>query len=273
MELPKGVLGHIATILHEPSEILNLALTCRALRNVCEGVVRAAIDGATDEERSNLPQVNLPAAHDLKSRHRSSSFRNWGLISKYQQILKHREGLKFDQIVGGVKYSDSNDTSGITISGGRGFGVSNRIMRSGVHRATFNISDRGTVEVGIVRPMDYKRIALHSYQYTYPSAELVTEKYPSAWRDEDEISINGLLLHSLGYTCLYKGLKATPTSICEKVGLRFDTDDEIGLVLNLDAGTLSMHKNGICVGELCSGLEGEYLWVGCILAGSAMHIY
>mmetsp|Transcript_32514 Transcript_32514/g.78705 ORF Transcript_32514/g.78705 Transcript_32514/m.78705 type:complete len:106 (-) Transcript_32514:141-458(-) len=45
---------------------------------------------------------------------------------------------------------------------------------------------------------------------------------------------------------------------------RFGINDKIGLVLNLDAGTLWMFKNGIYRGELCSGLEGEYLWVCCL---------
>eukprot|EP00578_Thalassiosira_sp_NH16_P013124 CAMPEP_0181124102 /NCGR_PEP_ID=MMETSP1071-20121207/26283_1 /TAXON_ID=35127 /ORGANISM="Thalassiosira sp., Strain NH16" /LENGTH=171 /DNA_ID=CAMNT_0023209347 /DNA_START=176 /DNA_END=687 /DNA_ORIENTATION=+ len=139
MELPEGILRHVATILHEPSEILNLALTCQGLRNVSEGVARTFIDGATDEERSNLPQVNLPTTRDLIVPGRSRSFASWGLISKYQQILKHRESLKFDQIVGGAEYSDPNDMSRIAVNG-EGFGVSNRIMRSGVHRATFEFS-------------------------------------------------------------------------------------------------------------------------------------
>jgi len=83
MELPDGIMGQIVTILHEPREILNLALTCQRLRNICEGVARAFIDGATDKERSNLPQVKLPTTHDMRSPGRSSSFGNWGLISKY----------------------------------------------------------------------------------------------------------------------------------------------------------------------------------------------
>ena len=156
MDLPDGILGQIVTILHEPREILNLALTCQRLRNICEGVARAFIDGATDEERSNLPQVNLPTTRDLSSPGRSSSFATWGLISKYQQILKHQEGLKFDQIAGVVEYSYPNHMSKITNPYGTGFGASNRIMRSGVHRATFEFSGHGGVRLGIARPMDYK---------------------------------------------------------------------------------------------------------------------
>eukprot|EP00578_Thalassiosira_sp_NH16_P011582 CAMPEP_0181121312 /NCGR_PEP_ID=MMETSP1071-20121207/24668_1 /TAXON_ID=35127 /ORGANISM="Thalassiosira sp., Strain NH16" /LENGTH=294 /DNA_ID=CAMNT_0023206117 /DNA_START=176 /DNA_END=1057 /DNA_ORIENTATION=+ len=261
MELPGGVLGHVVTILHEPSDILNLALTCHGLRVICEGVARTFIDGATDEKRNNLPQVNLPTTCDLNSPGRSSSFASWGFFSKYQQILKHQEGLTFDQLVGDVEYSDPNDKSKITSSGERGFGVSNRIMRSGVHRATFEfsgegMSGRGAIFIGIARPMDYQRIALHGYQYTYPSSEPVRKKYPSAWRDE--VIINIVQHSSSGNTWLYKGLEAI--TINENVDFPFSNGDRIGLVLNLDAGTLSMHKNGIYVGELCSGLEGEYLW-------------
>ena len=280
MELPNGVLRHVATILHEPSEILNLALTCQGLRVICEGVARAVIDGATDEERSNLPQVNLPTTRDLSSPDRSHSFRNWGLISKYQQIFKHREGLKFDQVVGGVKYSDPNDMSKIIFSEGSGFGASNRIMRSGVHRATFELSGNGMAWLGIVRPMDYKRIALYNNRCIAPEGQRVTglrhrhridtptdvpvlKKYPMAWGDE--VNTNAVLLSYSGHKILYKGLERT----CDRRNIRlcFDINDKIGLVLDLDTGTLSVSKNGSYVGELCSGLEGEYVWVGCISSG------
>jgi len=263
MELPEGILRHVATILHEPSEILNLALTCQGLRNVSEGVARTFIDGATDEERSNLPQVNLPTTRDLIVPGRSRSFASWGLISKYQQILKHRESLKFDQIVGGAEYSDPNDMSRIAVNG-EGFGVSNRIMRSGVHRATFEFSGQGGVyvHVGIARPMDYKRIALCGNQYEGPADRCVLEKYPSTWRDED--SINDVQFSNYHELLLYKGLEEnydwnrdSPESV------RFGINDRIELLLNLDAGTLSMLRNRIYVGELCSGLEGEFVWVDC----------
>ena len=116
--------------------------------------------------------------------------------------------------------------------------------------------------------MDYKGISLHSNLHGYPADQLVMEKYPSKWRNED--NINALLLSSLGDTWECRGLERTNTWN-ENTGLRCGVNDKIVLLLNLDAGTLSMHKNGIYVGELCSGLEGEYLWVGCyddIVGGS-----
>jgi len=141
-------------------------------------------------------------------------------------------------------------------------------MRSGVHRASFEFrSGRPArpwvgVQLGIVRPMNYKLIYWSGNRYgDYPTSKQVTEKYPSPWRDE--VNINAVLLSQYGGVDLCKGLEETYTP--QNVRLQFDVNDRIGLVLNLDAGTLSMHKNGIYVGELCSGLEGEYLWVGCIV--------
>ena len=98
-----------------------------------------------------------------------------------------------------------------------------------------------------------------------PPHDSVKEKYPSAWRDE--ISINVVLHSRFGQTYLSRGIEPITFTPNRNDGLRFGMNDKIGLVLNLDYGTLSMYKNEIYVGKLCSGLEGEYLWVGCISGG------
>mmetsp|Transcript_35854 Transcript_35854/g.64573 ORF Transcript_35854/g.64573 Transcript_35854/m.64573 type:complete len:125 (-) Transcript_35854:223-597(-) len=95
LALPDEVLKRIASQLHDPNQLLTLALTCKHLQTVVEGVAHAFIDGATDEERNNLPQVNLPMTNSEEW-----VGRNWGVITKYQLILKHRESLRFDQIFG-----------------------------------------------------------------------------------------------------------------------------------------------------------------------------
>jgi len=138
-------------------------------------------------------------------------------------------------------------------------------MRSGVHRASFTFSSAEywwdkPVMLGIVRPMNYERIDRCGNQYSYPTVEQVIQKFPSPWRDE--VNSNAFLLCQYGQAYLCKGLEER--YIRRKDELCFDLNDRIGLVLNLDAGTLSMHKNGTYVGELCSGLEGEYLWVCCL---------
>ena len=45
------------------------------------------------------------------------------------------------------------------------------------------------------------------------------------------------------------------------------TGDEIGMLLNLDEGTLSVYKNGRKLGVMKRGLAGEYCWVATIHIG------
>jgi hypothetical protein len=41
---------------------------------------------------------------------------------------------------------------------------------------------------------------------------------------------------------------------------------EFGMLLDLDEGTLSLYKQGRCLGVMMRGLTGEYCWVANILA-------
>ena len=41
----------------------------------------------------------------------------------------------------------------------------------------------------------------------------------------------------------------------------FNNGDEIGMLLDLNVGTLSIYKNGRYLGILKDGLAGEYCWV------------
>lgn len=43
-------------------------------------------------------------------------------------------------------------------------------------------------------------------------------------------------------------------------------DGELGLLLDLDEGTLSVYKNGVRLGTMMDGLSGEYTWTAQIIA-------
>ena len=83
VELPVDVLKHIALLFHDPAALLKLQWAV-------ESAAQAFIDAdATDEERTNLPRVDLPTA-DVGGERAS---RRWGVIAKYKLILNHREPL------------------------------------------------------------------------------------------------------------------------------------------------------------------------------------
>ena len=67
LALPDEVLKRIASQLYDPNQLLALALTCKHLQTVVEGVARTFIDVcATGEERNNLHLVNLSMANSDK---------------------------------------------------------------------------------------------------------------------------------------------------------------------------------------------------------------
>lgn len=57
----------------------------------------------------------------------------------------------------------------------------------------------------------------------------------------------------------WDGMKGFECSQNEKIG-------QVGLLLDLDEGTLTVYKEGKCLGIMMRGLTGEYCWAVSILA-------
>jgi hypothetical protein len=50
----------------------------------------------------------------------------------------------------------------------------------------------------------------------------------------------------------------------------FDQGDVVGLLLDCDAGTLTVKKNGRRLGVAATGLAGEFCWVASMRHGTGM---
>ena len=50
------------------------------------------------------------------------------------------------------------------------------------------------------------------------------------------------------------------------------SDDEVGMLLDLDDGTLSMYKNGRKLGVMKRGLSGPYCWAASLYSGARVKI-
>ncbi len=60
LAFPDEVLERVASHLCAPAQLLTLGLTCKQLLTVSKAVAQRFIDvEATDDERNNLPQVDL----------------------------------------------------------------------------------------------------------------------------------------------------------------------------------------------------------------------
>ena len=53
---------------------------------------------------------------------------------------------------------------------------------------------------------------------------------------------------------------------------RVSAGDEIGMLLDLDEGTLSVYKDGRKLGVMKSGLAGQYCWVASMWNGTSVSI-
>lgn len=53
---------------------------------------------------------------------------------------------------------------------------------------------------------------------------------------------------------------------------RVPRDSVLGILLNLDEGTLSIYQDNQKLGIMKSGLEGEYCWGGCMIGASTVLI-
>ena len=231
-----------------------------------EGVAQTFINDATEEERNNLPQVELPilGIQEWVGRH-------WGVIVNYKLILAQRATLRFDQFVGNVDQVEGDKSKLISthlFDIQYGFGTSNHIMRSGVHKVkfeyggVFNVDDGGLM-IGIMRPMDYYNKSLYDSLDDISLADNgIVAKYPHVWHNEDKINV--VQWYSDGDVVLRKGQH---TKVDGFYSDEFYSTDRVGFILDMNNGTLALYKNGNCVGQVISGLDGEYVWYARSLGG------
>jgi len=246
--------------------ILSLALTCKKFGisndeklSVIKKSARIIVqDVATNDQLAALPHYNGESS--LADYH-------------YLQLLK--EPLAFDQLVGRVEYVNSWEF--IVRQSGYNWGTaySNNILRAGKHYVSFEAcsstpSRYTSLFSGVMRPGRANEsargyIPLHKEFFQQFSRRLGQgehnnnvhccmyysydgECYSSDWEEE----------HSMGQS--WEGMEST-TSNCE-----------IGMLLDLDEGTLTVYMNGQKLGVMKRGLVGPYCWVVSMLRGTNVAI-
>ena len=278
-------------------ELLNLALTCKRFGgtnddtkqnssddnnndshytwSLMEEAARQIINNAKEEERNALPRYDGET---------------W--LALYKELELLRAPLTFDQFLektDGLHYVD-NDKSRIETarSSLQRSGISNNIMRSGKHYATFRRSGtvQGYMRVGVMRPMK----GLDQYVCEIGS------KSPLDWESfrrcerwgKSEVHV----CHYLDYNggCFHHDWKYCDGSQSDDwTGMEsFENGGyDVGMLLDLDEGTLSVYIDGRRLGIMKSvsfwfdimlyncfvtlvfvfqskGLAGEYCWVAVI---------
>ena len=226
----------------------------------------------TDEERARiLPQESL--------------------LGVYHEFLKLRMDLKFHQVVGGNEaheaelsecktavYSNCND--------GPDYAplvcaLGTEVMKAGRHYVTFSrvgnslMFPPSMVNVGVIRPIDLSKVDLKVAntkkgeerfqpwdEQHYPA--LADANKTGGWGEDGKIDY--CIYQSNGGDCFF-GYWNNPNPIEEEETLnewpgkgRILFNEDCGLLLDLDEGTLAVYKAGKRLGVIMDGLIGEYSW-------------
>ncbi|EJK51996.1 hypothetical protein THAOC_28777 [Thalassiosira oceanica] len=248
---------HITSFLGTPHELLNLALTCKSFGwrqplsartwSLVEEVARQAVcSRATDDEMGCLPQCDVTT---------------WlSILHRFEHMLD------FDVLLGGsiehvngdktaVCATDPNDCSSVAVSSGYA-------MRSGAHYAEFLIT--GIPFIGIVRPMPGLDAGAYQENFSFIWAndsrlhpDFLAQRSDD-WDDSD--------VHACDFNCDDGKMSWTNWDDELNEGKEWDgmescqSGDTVGMLLNLDEGTLSVYRNNRLLGVLKTGLSGPYCW-------------
>jgi len=257
------VLGLLATFL-EADDLRQVRATCKALGcsdeaafdglSMTEAAARRVFEGASHEEKAVLPW------HDCE-----------GWIEQYHHLLMLRARLTFDQLVdggiGGIEYQ-AGDKAVVQTTGAVFCSAicGNHIMRAGKHWATFIGVGAGSdpyCSVGVIRPLPgLEHRELEGFHPSRPQfREDLRRERTSRW--EGDVHFCHFYFRD-GGECWYSNWEDSSESNWDGFEHYDDRSGELGMLLDLDSGTLSLYQNGLRLGTLKDGLAGVYCWIACL---------
>ena len=212
---------------------------------------------ATDEERRCLP--NDEDESDI------------GLCRALAQL---RQPLCFDVLAGGGFGPQESPAAGVTYTEcvGRSTAMSGHAMRGGRHYVEFSITstDDCGVHLGVIRPVSLTNgIDLEADWEGHVNPVIVSSSYKPALSNKLRSQRNSKWgdsnVHCCSYYCSSGDCYWTDWN--NNVRCSFSQGSEvlrgsgtIGLLLDLDEGTLSVFKNGRRLRVMKGGLGGKYVW-------------
>ena len=250
-------------------DLVSLALTCRRFGSshlhdtglsLMEDTALQKINNSQKEERDALPkQVGQT------------------YIELYSELEQLRATRIFDQLIGNRLSYVNNDKSHIEfVDEGTpdNTAISNHVMRAGRHYATFTQEGEWVIRIGIIRPLkNFDKKGLYAFDPL--DVEEFRSERTERWGDHESIQVNYCSLavgsrdfHNNG-RCFWsdwlnsREINYIPSNDWEG-NEGFENNDEIGMLLALDAGKLSVYKNGRSLGILKDGLTGEYCWTATL---------
>ena len=264
------------------NELLNLALTCRRFgaKNTTHQDNLSLMEEAalqytmeqTEAERETLSRFNIQSCLEL-----------------YHELQRLRSPLIFDRLIGqNIEYVDEGYSEMALLRYQLRFGreiyredkkkmciwcastetntaISNKRMRGGKHCVTFTKHGYGRMNVGIIRPM---KVEGEDEILWFDPLERRCWDNMKQCRTNHEWeanTVNCCMYNSFSGSCCWSDC-TTNTTYDTWTGMdTLQGEGAISLELDLDEGTLTVHKDSVRLGVIkTSGLSGEFCWIASI---------
>ena len=252
-------------------DVLNLAITCKRF-------------GISDDEKlSVIKKSTHIAVQDIATKEQLAALPHYdgeSSLADYHYLQLLRVPLTFDQLVSGYSLGvvHCEDKSCVRYQNGSAWGTafSNNILRAGKHYASFHfVNAEGWVGVGVMRPgqaIEKRRILMGP---TYREFFKNFSRRLGHGECNNDNSIHCCFYdtgdgrcHSSDWAHVYNPEPGISWDGME----RLSSGDELGMLLDLDEGTLSVHKNGRKMGVMKRGLAGPYCWVSTTRGSNTVRI-
>ena len=283
-----------------PHDMLSMALSCRRFgaKNVTDNKKRsAAREEDMREVRQRTDSISLMEVaartilynkwtEDEKKALPRRGDESW--IGLYQEFLKlFHYPLQFDKLAGQcIEYVEGSNKTTVATEDVMMYhhtAINQNVMRSGKHSVSFHVNDPmggGGILIGIMRPTtkditrlercypagdDLSSFSLKDYGSLYNDnvdccllstyyGNGITRKRWKEWEESELLAMdNG------------QRWQAARQNKCTTFGWKGQeqiraSSFKVGLILDLDEGTLDVYTNDRHLGTMKSGLVGEYCW-------------
>ena len=263
-----SLVAQVASFLGLSRELLSMALTCKSFGWPSSTVGLSLVEEAarqfvtiqlqpSDVEKNALPQYNHGTPIWLS------------ILHELEQLRLH---LKFNKLVGRGSALAGRDSA--VVNYGEGYecstAMTSYVMKRGVHYASFKLGNNNSAIVGIVRPFrnsDFVNEEEGGFDiYNQRHFGNLLAQRTDAWVGN---------VHYCQFDCNFGEVNWT-----DFLGYRngeedfegFDEGDVVGLLVDLNEGSLSVYKNGSRLGVAKNGLAGEYCFFAKLYAGAEISI-
>ena len=237
-------------------DVLNLALTCK----------RFGVSNTTGDKQTLIEKSAHIAVQDLATAEQLAALPHYegeSSLADYHYLQLLRETLSFDQLTGGAEYVNEDKSCvrnyDVTVGAIWHTALSNNILRAGKHYASFILcNDMNYLFVGVMRPGQANKNARG-----IPTDEEFYQHFSrNIRRGEHNNGSECCLYISHSGRCLSSDWDNSLESSSDWEGRGImSPGDEVGMLLDLDEGTLSVYQNGKKLGVMKKGLAGQFCWV------------